>query len=164
MVRGSSLMRGDLPFIPEKSGSTDTIDYVTTDQFGTAATSTRTVPIDHATVLSIDSRRPPNARSMVLPIIFSMAGITVASVWPSYGLPGSAAMWAMNWPLSLHEIYLAAESDVGLIAAGNDPRVDREFVASDRRPVRYAYILGSVASKQNGQDIQASCAAGASVR
>jgi hypothetical protein len=27
-----------------------------------------------------------------------MAGMTVASVWPSYGLPGSAATWATNWP------------------------------------------------------------------
>jgi hypothetical protein len=28
----------------------------------------------------------------------SLAGMTVASVWPSYGLPGSAATWATNCP------------------------------------------------------------------
>jgi hypothetical protein len=27
-----------------------------------------------------------------------MSGITVASVWPSYGFPGSALAWMANWP------------------------------------------------------------------
>ena len=27
-----------------------------------------------------------------------MSGIAVASVWPSYGLPGSAFTWVTNWP------------------------------------------------------------------
>ena len=34
------------------------------------------------------------------PICCSMAGTTAANVWPSYGLPGSAATWAMNWGVS----------------------------------------------------------------
>src|SRR5450755_3397426 len=37
-------------------------------------------------------------RSSVLPMIACMAGMMVASVWPSYGLPGSATTWATNWP------------------------------------------------------------------
>jgi hypothetical protein len=35
---------------------------------------------------------------MVLPTSASMSGITVARVWPSYGLPGSAFTWVTNWP------------------------------------------------------------------
>jgi hypothetical protein len=33
---------------------------------------------------------------MVLPTSASMSGITVASVWPSYGLPGGAFTWVTN--------------------------------------------------------------------
>jgi len=32
------------------------------------------------------------------PIWASIAGMTLRKVWPSQGLPGSAAIWATNWP------------------------------------------------------------------
>jgi antitoxin HicB len=49
-------------------------------------------------VLEGSAARGEAMRLSVTPTCCSISGIAVASVWPSYGLPGSALTWATNWP------------------------------------------------------------------